>query len=63
MTTIISVIKTFAFAALVSGIMYGCVMAVSMQSQARTEYALEHNCRWDYNDMCYTEDERPWLFK
>lgn len=26
------------------------------------QYAVEHNCRWDYNDMCYTKEQRPWLF-
>lgn len=26
------------------------------------EYARQHNCVWDYNDMCYTRDQKPWLF-
>lgn len=28
----------------------------------KAQYAKEHNCRWDYNDMCYTVEQRPWLF-
>lgn len=26
------------------------------------KYAIEHNCKWDYNDMCYTREQKPWLF-
>lgn len=26
------------------------------------EYARANNCRWDYNDMCYTREQKPWLF-
>ena len=26
------------------------------------QYAAEHNCKWDYNDMCYTREQKPWLF-
>ena len=26
------------------------------------QYAVEHNCKWDYNDMCYTREQKPWLF-
>ena len=26
------------------------------------KYEVEHNCRYDYNDMCYTRQEKPWLF-
>ena len=37
--------------------------AIRSQSHYMQRYAIEHNCRWGYNDMCYTEEERPWLFK
>lgn len=60
--SIIFIFKTIMFAMLVSAIMYGCMMSVSSSVQAHAEYARTHNCRWDYNDMCYTIDERPWLF-
>lgn len=40
-----------------------CVVIVKKQTARMHQYAIEHNCRWDYNDMCYTESERPWLFK
>lgn len=26
------------------------------------KYAETHNCRYDYNGFCYTQEERPWLF-
>ena len=61
--SIIFIFKTIMFAALASAILYGCQMVISNSAQARAEYAKAHNCRWDYNDMCYTIDERPWLFK
>lgn len=61
-TTIISIIKSIAFFALVCGIMYGCAIGMANSAQRDAEYAQTHNCRWDYNDMCYTRAERPWLF-
>lgn len=48
------------------GLLFGVIglLMYSCESQAkrREQYAIEHNCRWDYNDMCYTIEERPWLF-
>lgn len=26
------------------------------------QYEIEHNCRYDYNDLCYTREQRPWLY-
>ena len=26
------------------------------------KYEIEHNCRYDYNDLCYTQEQKPWLF-
>lgn len=43
--------------------LYGCLLVVDNASAARTQYEQEHNCKYDYNDLCYTEAERPWLFK
>lgn len=31
--------------------------------QHMQQYAIEHNCKWDYNDMCYTKEQKPWLFE
>lgn len=25
-------------------------------------YAREHNCRYDYSQLCWNEQEKPWLF-
>lgn len=33
------------------------------QAKQMEQYAIEHNCRWDYNDMCYTQEHKPWLFE
>lgn len=27
------------------------------------QYEKAHNCKYDYNDLCYTRQKRPWLFK
>lgn len=43
-------------------IMSGCVYAVKSTHDYKVKYAAEHNCRWDYNDMCYTYEQRPWLW-
>ena len=60
MQTIITVFKTILFIALFGWLLYGCVMSFSGPSMAETEK--QHNCRYAYNDMCYTRDQRPWLF-
>lgn len=38
-----------------------CMYCDSRESMRR--YEIEHNCRYDYNDLCYTRDERPYLFE
>lgn len=40
-----------------------CVVVLDTQAKHMRAYAAEHNCRWDYNNLCYTEDQKPWLFK
>ena len=43
-------------------LMAGTTVLMANQAQRMQQYAVEHNCRWDYNDMCYTKEQRPWLF-
>lgn len=43
-------------------LMAGTTVLMANQAQRMEQYAVEHNCRWDYNDMCYTKEQRPWLF-
>lgn len=43
-------------------VMVGFLMLKSSY-EAQEQYEIEHNCKFDYNDLCYTEQERPWLFK
>ena len=51
--TIALIVSSFAFA-----------IVVTQTRMSRMErYAIEHNCHYDYNDMCYTKEQRPWLFK
>lgn len=38
-------------------------VATTNRNKRMNQYAVEHNCRWDYNDMCYTQEQKPWLFK
>ncbi len=40
----------------------GTTVLMANQAQRMNQYAVEHNCRWDYNDMCYTKEQRPRLF-
>lgn len=40
----------------------GTTVLMARQGHRMEQYAVEHNCRWDYNDMCYTKEQRPWLF-
>lgn len=52
------------FAGVVIALIYLVLFfVVKSQADYMQRYAIEHNCRWDYNDMCYTEEERPYLFK
>lgn len=39
------------------------VVVFSARAKQMREYEQAHNCRYDYNDLCYTEQEKPWLFK
>ena len=52
------IIKFILLCGVVGLMMYGCDRAAARQEQ----YAIEHNCRYDYNDLCYTKEQRPWLF-
>lgn len=49
--------------AIFMSVLAGATCLFSYRGQKMQQYAIEHNCKWDYNDMCYTEDQRPWLFK
>lgn len=56
-------IKIWTIAAIaIAAFEYGLVKLVNHVHADMDAYAAEHNCRWDYNDMCYTIEERPWLF-
>lgn len=30
---------------------------------SKRKYEQEYNCRYDYNDLCYTIEQKPHLFK
>lgn len=51
-----------AFGVLLLGALYSCALALDNSYAKQEQYALEHNCKYDYNGLCYTEQERPWLF-
>lgn len=44
-------------------ILAGAACLISHQASKMEQYAIEHNCKWDYNDMCYTREQKPWLFE
>jgi len=49
------------FAAVLSIIALGLVLLdTTARKMDRTEQM--NNCRYDYNNLCYTEQEKPWLF-
>lgn len=49
--------------AIAASLFAGGIVVMHKQSQRMQQYAIEHNCKWDYNDMCYTKEQKPWLFK
>lgn len=51
--TIALIVSSFAFATVIT----------QNQSKRMAQYAAEHNCRYDYNDLCYTKEQKPWLFE
>ena len=51
--TIALIVASFAFATVVT----------QNQAERMAQYAAEHNCRYDYNDLCYTKEQKPWLFE
>ena len=54
-----TILKITLFIALFGALMYSCEQSAARQDQ----YAIEHNCKYDYNGLCYTKEQRPWLFK
>ena len=49
-------------AAIFMAFLAGTTVLMVNQGRRLEQYAVEHHCRWDYNDMCYTKEQRPWLF-
>ncbi|MCQ2608541.1 MAG: hypothetical protein MJ197_07645 [Bacteroidales bacterium] len=49
--------------AIAMSVFAGMAYLFQKQGYKMQQYAIEHNCKWDYNDMCYTKEQRPWLFK
>lgn len=39
-----------------------CLLLISARANQMQKYETEHNCRYDYNELCYTQEQRPWLF-
>ena len=48
--------------AIIMSVVASITVLMAHQAKQMQQYAIEHNCRWDYNDMCYTQEQRPWLF-
>lgn len=63
MDFMISLLKMVLFVILICAVMYSCALSMEKNAMARYEYESIHDCRYDYNDMCYTASERPWLFE
>ena len=56
-------LNTILYALIMGSIIAGTICLYNSKNGYRARYAAEHNCRWDYNDMCYTIEEKPWLFE
>ena len=41
---------------------YGIIYTIDRAYARQDAYATANNCKYDYNGLCYTESERPWLF-
>lgn len=57
------ILNTILYALIMGSIIAGTICVYNSKNEYRARYAAEHNCRWDYNDMCYTIEEKPWLFE
>ena len=54
--------QILVFMALICGaflLLRGC----DKHYEAMERYEIEHNCKYDYNELCYTKEQKPWLFK
>lgn len=40
-----------------------CAKSCEYRYQKMEQYEIENNCKYDYNDLCYTKEQKPWLFK
>lgn len=40
----------------------GFIYLIEDQCRRMEQYEIENNCKYDTNDLCYTYEERPWLF-
>lgn len=40
----------------------GGLVLIQNTSSKMMQYEIQNNCKYDYNGLCYTEQERPWLF-
>ena len=57
------ILNTILYTLIYAGIIAGTICIYNSKNGYRARYEAEHNCRWDYNDMCYTIEEKPWLFE
>lgn len=48
---------------LMTGFIIGLGYMYRDSQRLMRRYEIEHNCRYDYNDLCYTREQKPWLFE
>lgn len=51
-------LKYVVFIASLVGVLYAC----QTREMRMNSYEVTHNCKYDTNDLCYTQEQRPWLF-
>ena len=41
---------------------FACMKSCEYRYAQMEQYEIAHNCKYDYNDLCYTKEQKPWLF-
>ena len=39
------------------------LILVSVRANKMERFEQANNCRYDYNELCYTQEQKPWLFE
>lgn len=60
--TIKSILSKASFFALAALLGLACLKVCDARYAQMEKYAAAHDCKWVYNDMCYTYEQRGYLW-